>query len=200
MFWIYGRPLEATLKWNEAKFGKRPELVAANAAALKAGHAYGETAEVFQHRYEVPPAPVEKGVYRNIGGNTATALGLIAASQQASVPIVLGAYPITPASDILHELSKYKQFGVQTIQAEDEIAAICTAIGAHAGNIGVTSTSGPAWYSRWRPSAVAVELPLVVIDIRAEARAPTSTKTEQADLLQAVYGRNSEAPVCVIAA
>jgi 2-oxoglutarate ferredoxin oxidoreductase subunit alpha len=204
MFWIYGRPLEPTLKWNEAKFGKRPELVAANAAALKAGHAYGETAEIFEHRYEVPPAPVDKGVYRNIGGNTATALGLIAASQQAGIPIVLGAYPITPASDILHELSKYKNFGVQTIQAEDEIAAICTAIGAsYAGNLGVTSTSGPGMALKMEGIglAVAVELPLVIIDIqRGGPSTGLPTKTEQADLLQAVYGRNSEAPVCVIAA
>ena len=204
MFWIYGRPLEPTLKWNEAKFGKRAELVAANAAALKAGHAYGETAEIFQYRYEVPPAPVEKGVYRNIGGNTATALGLIAASQQTGLPITLGAYPITPASDVLHELSKYKHFGVQTIQAEDEIAAICTAIGAsYAGSLGVTSTSGPGMALKMEAIglAVAVELPLVIIDIqRGGPSTGLPTKTEQADLLQAVYGRNSEAPVCVIAA
>ena len=204
MFWIYGRPLEPTLKWIDAKFGKRADLVAANAAALKAGHAYGETAEVFQHRYEVPPAPVAKGVYRNIGGNTATALGLIAASQQTGLPIVLGAYPITPASDILHELSKYKHFGVTTIQAEDEIAAICSAIGAsYAGNLGVTSTSGPGMALKMEAIglAVAVELPLVVVDIqRGGPSTGLPTKTEQADLLQAVYGRNSEAPVCVIAA
>jgi 2-oxoglutarate ferredoxin oxidoreductase subunit alpha len=204
MFWIYGRPLEPTLKWIDAKFGKRAELVAANAAALKAGHAYGETAEVFQHRYEVPPAPVEKGVYRNIGGNTATALGLIAASQQCGVPIVLGAYPITPASDILHELSKYKNFGVTTVQAEDEIAAVCAAIGAsYAGNLGMTSTSGPGMALKMEAIglAVATELPLVIIDIqRGGPSTGLPTKTEQADLLQAVYGRNSEAPVCVISA
>jgi 2-oxoglutarate/2-oxoacid ferredoxin oxidoreductase subunit alpha len=204
MFWIYGRPLEPTLKWNEAKFAKRAELVAANAAALKAGHAYGETAEVFQHRYEVPPAPVEKGVYRNIGGNTATALGLIAAAQQAGLPITLGAYPITPASDILHELSKYKHFGVTTIQAEDEIAAVCAALGAsYAGNLGITSTSGPGMALKMEAIglAVAVELPLVIVNIqRGGPSTGLPTKTEQADLLQAVYGRNSEAPVCVIAA
>jgi 2-oxoglutarate ferredoxin oxidoreductase subunit alpha len=204
MFWIYGRSLEPTVKWIEAKFGKRAELVAANIAALKAGHAYGETAEVFQHRYEVPPAPVEKGVYRNIGGNTATALGLIAASQQAKLPIVLGAYPITPASDVLHELSKYKHFGVTTLQAEDEIAAVCAAIGAsYAGNLGVTSTSGPGMALKMEGIglAVAVELPLVIVDIqRGGPSTGLPTKTEQADLLQAVYGRNSEAPLCVLAA
>ena len=204
MFWIYSRPLEPTLKWNDAKFAKRPELVAANAAALKAGHAYGETAEVFQHRYEVPPAPVDKGVYRNIGGNTATALGLIAAAQQAGLPITLGAYPITPASDILHELSKYKHFGVTTIQAEDEIAAVCAAIGAsYAGNLGITSTSGPGMALKMEAIglAVTVELPLVIVDIqRGGPSTGLPTKTEQADLLQAVYGRNSEAPLCVLAA
>ncbi|HEX6271761.1 MAG TPA: 2-oxoacid:acceptor oxidoreductase subunit alpha [Polyangiaceae bacterium] len=204
MFWIYSRPLEPTVKWVESKFGKRADLVAANIAALKAGHAYGETAEVFQQRYEVPPAPVEKGVYRNIGGNTATALGLIAASQQAGLPIVLGAYPITPASDVLHELSKYKHFGVQTIQAEDEIAAICTAIGAsYAGNLGITSTSGPGMALKMEAIglAIMVELPLVIVNIqRGGPSTGLPTKTEQADLLQAVYGRNSEAPLCVIAA
>jgi 2-oxoglutarate ferredoxin oxidoreductase subunit alpha len=204
MFWIYGRPLEPTIKWIEAKFGKRPELVQANIAALKAGHAFGEIGEVAQYRYEVPPAPVDKGLYRNIGGNTATALGLLAASQLSGLPIVLGAYPITPASDILHELSKYKQFGATTIQAEDEIAAICSAIGAsYAGKLGVTSTSGPGMALKMEGIglAIAVELPLVIIDIqRGGPSTGLPTKTEQADLLQAVYGRNSEAPVCVISA
>jgi len=204
MFWVYGRPLEPTVKWVESKFGKRAELVAANIAALKAGHAYGETAEVFQHRYEVPAAPVEKGEYRNIGGNTATALGLVAASQLSGLPLVLGAYPITPASDILHELSKYKQFGVTTIQAEDEIAAVCAALGAsYAGSLGVTSTSGPGMALKMEGIglALSVELPLVIVDIqRGGPSTGLPTKTEQADLLQAVYGRNSEGPVCVIAA
>src|SRR5690348_626413 len=175
MFWIYSRPLEPTLKWIESKFGKRSDLVAANIAALKAGHAYGETAEVFQHRYEVPAAPVEKGEYRNIGGNTATALGLVAASQLSGPPLVVGAYPITPASDVLHELSKYKQFGVTTIQAEDEIAAVCAALGAsYAGNLSVTSTSGPGMALKMEGIglALSVELPLVVIDIQ---RGGTST-------------------------
>jgi len=204
MFWIYSRPLEPTLKWIEGKFGKRADLVAANIAALKAGHAYGETAEVFQHRYEVPAAPVEKGEYRNIGGNTATALGLIAASQLSGLPLVLGAYPITPASDILHELSKYKHFGVTTIQAEDEIAAVCAALGAsYAGNLGVTSTSGPGMALKMEGIglAMSVELPLIIVNIqRGGPSTGLPTKTEQADLLQAVYGRNSEGPVCVIAA
>jgi 2-oxoglutarate/2-oxoacid ferredoxin oxidoreductase subunit alpha len=204
MFWIYGRPLEPTVKWIESKFGKRTELVAANIAALKAGHAYGETAEVFQHRYEVPAAPVEKGEYRNIGGNTATALGLIAGSQLCGLPLVLGAYPITPASDILHELSRYKHFGVTTIQAEDEIAAVCAALGAaYAGSLGVTSTSGPGMALKMEGIglALSVELPLVIVNIqRGGPSTGLPTKTEQADLLQAVYGRNSEGPVCVIAA
>ena len=204
MFWIYSRPLEPTLKWIESKFGKRSDLVAANIAALKAGHAFGETAEVFQHRYEVPPAPVEKGEYRNIGGNTATALGLVAGAQLAGLPLVLGAYPITPASDVLHELSKYKQFGVTTVQAEDEIAAVCLALGAsYAGNLGVTSTSGPGMALKMEGIglALSVELPLVIVDIqRGGPSTGLPTKTEQADLLQAVYGRNSEGPVCVIAA
>jgi 2-oxoglutarate ferredoxin oxidoreductase subunit alpha len=204
MFWIYGRPLEPTLRWIEQKFGKRPEVAAANAAALKAGHAYGETAEVFQNRYEVPAAPVERGVYRNISGNTATALGLVAAAQLSGRELVLGAYPITPASDVLHELSKHKHFGVTTVQAEDEIAAVCAAIGAsYAGNIGVTSTSGPGMALKTEAIGLAVmtELPLVIVDIqRGGPSTGLPTKTEQADLLQAVYGRNSEAPVCVIAA
>ncbi|HVJ17111.1 MAG TPA: 2-oxoacid:acceptor oxidoreductase subunit alpha, partial [Polyangiaceae bacterium] len=204
MFWIYGRPMEPTIKWIEAKFGKRAELVQANVAALKAGHAFGEIGEVAQYRYEVPAAPVDKGVYRNIGGNTATALGLLAASQLSGLPIVLGAYPITPASDILHELSKYKQFGATTIQAEDEIAAVCAAIGAsYAGKLGVTSTSGPGMALKMEAIglALAVELPLVIVDIqRGGPSTGLPTKTEQADLLQAVYGRNSEAPVCVISA
>ena len=204
MFWIYGRPLEPTLRWIDQKFGKRPEVASANALALKAGHVYGETAEVFQNRYEVPAAPVEKGVYRNISGNTATALGLVAAAQLSGRELVLGAYPITPASDVLHELSKHKQFGVTTLQAEDEIAAVCAAIGAsYAGSIGVTSTSGPGMALKTEAIglAVSVELPLVVIDIqRGGPSTGLPTKTEQADLLQAVYGRNSEAPLCVIAA
>lgn len=204
MFWIYGRPLEPTLKWIEDKFKKREDVSKANTLALRAGYSYGETVEISHHRYEVPPAPVEKGVYRNISGNTATALGLVAAAQLSERELVLGAYPITPASDILHELSKYKNFGITTIQAEDEIAAVCAAIGAsYAGNIGVTSTSGPGMALKTEAIglAVAVELPLVIIDIqRGGPSTGLPTKTEQADLLQAVYGRNSEAPLCVLSA
>lgn len=203
MFWIYGRPMDPSIKWIEGKFSKRGDLVAANIAALKAGHAYGETAEVSHFSYEVPKAPVAKGKYRNIGGNTATAWGLLAACELSGLEMTLGAYPITPASDILHELSKFKHFGVTTIQAEDEIAAICAAIGAaYAGRIGVTSTSGPGVALKMEAVGLAVttELPLVLIDIqRGGPSTGLPTKTEQADLLQAVYGRNGEAPVAVIA-
>jgi 2-oxoglutarate ferredoxin oxidoreductase subunit alpha len=204
MFWIYGRPMEPSIKWIESKFAKRADLVAANIAALKAGHAYGETAEVSHFSYEVPKAPVAKGKYRNIGGNVATAWGLLAATELSGLELTLGAYPITPASDVLHELSKFKHFGVTTIQAEDEIAAICAVIGAsYAGKIGVTSTSGPGVALKMEAVGLAVttELPLVIIDIqRGGPSTGLPTKTEQADLLQAVYGRNGEAPVCVIAA
>jgi 2-oxoglutarate ferredoxin oxidoreductase subunit alpha len=204
MFWIYGRSLEPSIKWVESKFGKRPELVAANVAAMKAGYAYGETAEVSHYSYEVPKAHLAKGKYRNIGGNTATAWGLLAATELSGLEMTLGAYPITPASDVLHELSKFKHFGITTIQAEDEIAAICAAIGAsYAGRIGVTSSSGPGIALKMEAVGLAVstELPLVIIDIqRGGPSTGLPTKTEQADLLQAVYGRNSEAPVCVIAA
>jgi 2-oxoglutarate ferredoxin oxidoreductase subunit alpha len=204
MFWIYGRPMEPSIKWIESKFGKRADLVAANIAALKAGHAYGETAEVSHFSYEVPKAPLAKGKYRNIGGNVATAWGLLAATELSGLEMTLGAYPITPASDVLHELSKFKHFGVTTIQAEDEIAAICAAIGAsYAGRIGVTSTSGPGVALKMEAVGLAVttELPLVLIDIqRGGPSTGLPTKTEQADLLQAVYGRNGEAPVAVIAA
>jgi 2-oxoglutarate ferredoxin oxidoreductase subunit alpha len=204
MFWMYGRPLDPTLRWIDQKFGKRPEVASANVLALKAGHAYGETAEVFQTHYEVPPAPVEKGLYRNISGNTATALGLVAAAQLSGRELVLGAYPITPASDVLHELSKHKHFGITTIQAEDEIAAVCAAIGAsYTGSIGVTSTSGPGMALKTEAIglAISVELPLVIVNIqRGGPSTGLPTKTEQADLLQAVQGRNGEAPLCVISA
>src|SRR5262249_2255878 len=154
------------------------------------------------YRYQVPPAPVARGKYRNIGGNTATAWGLLAAVELSGLELMLGAYPITPASDVLHELSRYKNFGVTTVQAEDQIAAICSAIGAsYAGKLGVTSTSGPGLALKMEAVGLAVttELPLVVIDIqRGGPSTGLPTKTEQADLLQAVYGRNSEAPVCVI--
>jgi 2-oxoglutarate ferredoxin oxidoreductase subunit alpha len=204
MYWIYGRPLEPTLRWIEDKFKKRPDIAQANTLALRAGHAFGETVEISYERYEVPAAPVAKGEYSNISGNTATAWGLIAATELSGLKIVLGSYPITPASDVLHELSRHKHFNVTTVQAEDEMAAVCIAIGAsYAGSLGVTSTSGPGLALKMEAIglAVSVELPLVVIDIqRAGPSTGMPTKTEQADLLQAVYGRNSEAPVCVLAA
>ena len=204
MFWIYGRPLEPTLEWLENKFKKRPDVVQANTLALKAGHAYGETAEISDFRYEVPPAVVEPGKYRNIAGNQATAWGLIAASQLCDHEIVLGAYPITPASDVLHELSRHKNFGITTVQAEDEIAAVCMAIGASfAGKIGVTATSGPGMALKAEAIGLAVstELPLVIINIqRAGPSTGMPTKTEQSDLLQAMFGRNGESPLCVLAA
>jgi len=204
MFWVFGRDSAPTIAWLEKKFQKRPDVVAANTLALKAGHAYGETAEISHYLYEVPPATVKPGLYRNIGGNTATAWGLVAAATLSGLDVVLGAYPITPASDVLHELSRHKHFGVQTIQAEDEIAAVCAAIGAsYAGKIGVTATSGPGMALKGEAIglAVATELPLVIVDIqRGGPSTGLPTKTEQADLLQAMFGRNSEAPLCVLAA
>ena len=204
MFWIYDRDLSPTISWLEKKFGKKPQVAKANILALKAGHAYGETAEIAHYRCEVPSAPYEPGLYRNIGGNMATAWGLVAAAELSGVPMVMGAYPITPASDVLHELSKHKAFGVHTVQAEDEIAAVCAAIGAsYAGNIGVTATSGPgvALKGEALGLAVATELPLVLVDIqRGGPSTGLPTKTEQSDLFQAMYGRNGEAPVAVIAA
>lgn len=204
MFWIYDRDLEPTIDWLNKKFSKIPDIAKANILALKAGHAFGETAEIAHYRAEVPRHPTEAGLYRNIGGNTATAWGLVAATKISGVPMVMGAYPITPASDVLHELSRHKAFGVTTIQAEDEIAAVCAAIGAaYAGNLGVTATSGPgvALKSEAIGLAVATELPLIIIDIqRGGPSTGLPTKTEQADLFQAMYGRNGEAPVAVIAA
>lgn len=204
MFWIYGRELETTTKWIESKFKKEPAIAQANILALKGGWAYGETAEVSHFRYEVPAAPVAKGLYRNIGGNQATALGVVAAAQLSGVPVVFGAYPITPASDVLHDLARYKAYGIATVQAEDEIAAVCVSIGAsYAGSIGITASSGPgiALKTEALGLAISTELPLVVINVqRGGPSTGLPTKTEQADLLQAVYGRNGEAPVAVVAA
>jgi 2-oxoglutarate ferredoxin oxidoreductase subunit alpha len=204
MYWIYNRPRETTRKWLEAKYKNRPDIVAANLAALDAGHAYGETLEISHDQYKVPPANVAKGTYRNMSGNVATAWGLIAGSQLSGLEIVLGSYPITPASDVLHELSRHKSFGVTTMQAEDEIAAVCMAIGAsYSGKIGVTTSSGPGMALKMEAIglAIATELPLVIVDIqRAGPSTGLPTKTEQADLLQALYGRNSEAPLAVLAA
>jgi 2-oxoglutarate/2-oxoacid ferredoxin oxidoreductase subunit alpha len=201
--WLYSRPYESTIQFLEAKFAKRPELVAANIAAFKAGWNFGETTEDFAVRYEVKPARMAKGRYRNVTGNSALALGIVAARVRSGRPVVLGAYPITPASDILHELSKHKRFGVTTVQAEDEIAAIGVALGAsYGGSLGVTSTSGPgiALKGETISLAVALELPLLIIDVqRAGPSTGMPTKTEQADLNMALFGRHGEAPVAVIA-
>ena len=201
--WLYNRPTEGTVKFLNQKFGKKPDILAANLAAFTAGHAFGETTEDFAVSYEVKPAPMDAGTYRNITGNTALSYGLIAAGQLSGLPVYLGAYPITPASDILHELSKHKQFGVVTFQAEDEIAGIGAALGASFGGaLAITTTSGPgiALKSETIGLAVSMELPLVVIDIqRGGPSTGLPTKTEQSDLLQAMFGRNGEAPVPVVA-
>jgi len=202
--WMYTRPVEPTVTWIENRFGSRPLVRDANLAAFKAGHAFGETAELFDHPYEIKPAVVEPGTYTNINGNTALAWGLIAASRLAGLPIFLGSYPITPASDILHELSRHKGFGVRTLQAEDEIAGIGAALGAaFGGHLGVTTTSGPglALKSETLGLAVSLELPLLVIDVqRGGPSTGLPTKTEAADLLQAMYGRHGESPIPIVAA
>ncbi len=202
--WLYDRPLEPTLKWMDAKFGQRPELRRANELALRAGYNYGNTTEVFQVHYRVRPARQEPGIYRKVRGNDATALGLMAAARQAGKDLFYASYPITPASDILHELARHKNFGVRVFQAEDEIAAICAAIGAsYGGAFAATGTSGPgmALKTEGLGLAVMLELPLVVIDVqRGGPSTGLPTKTEQADLFQAVMGRNGECPIPVIAA
>jgi 2-oxoglutarate/2-oxoacid ferredoxin oxidoreductase subunit alpha len=201
--WLYSRPYASTLDFLAKKFAKKPELAASNQAAFTAGWNFGETTEDFVIRYEVKPAKMPAGNYRNITGNAALALGLVAASVRSKLQLVLGAYPITPASDILHEMSKHKSFGIMTVQAEDEIAAIGIALGAsYGGALGVTSTSGPgvALKSETISLAVALELPLLIIDVqRAGPSTGMPTKTEQADLLMALYGRHGEAPAVVIA-
>jgi 2-oxoglutarate/2-oxoacid ferredoxin oxidoreductase subunit alpha len=204
MYWLYDRPLEPTMRWIEGKFKKNPEVAKANVTALKAGFAYADATEIFTTHYRVKRAAIAPGKYRNITGNEATALGFIAASVLAERPLFYASYPITPASDILHSLSSYKNFGVKTFQAEDEIAAICAAIGASfAGQLGLTGTSGPglALKSEALGLAVMTELPLVVVDVqRGGPSTGLPTKTEQADLLQAMFGRNGECPVAVVAA
>lgn len=201
--WMYHRPTEATENFLKAKFGKKPEILAANLLAYKTGWNYGETTEDFAVSYEIAPAKMPPGQYRNISGNTALAYGLIAASQRSGLKLFLGSYPITPASDILHELSKHKKFGVITFQAEDEIAAIGSALGAsYGGALGITTTSGPglALKSETIGLGVMLELPLIIIDVqRGGPSTGLPTKTEQADLLQAMYGRNGESPVVVLA-
>ncbi|HSM12599.1 MAG TPA: 2-oxoacid:acceptor oxidoreductase subunit alpha [Thermoanaerobaculia bacterium] len=203
-YWLFSRPLDGTARWLEKKFAARPELAAANARALQAGWNYCDITEAFQVRYEVSPARLEPGTYRNITGSSALALGLVAASRQSGLPLFQGAYPITPASDLLHELAQFRHFGVTTFQAEDEIAAVCAAIGAaFGGALAVTSTSGPgmALKSEAINLAVMVELPLVVVDIqRGGPSTGLPTKTEQADLLFALFGRNNESPIPVLAA
>jgi 2-oxoglutarate ferredoxin oxidoreductase subunit alpha len=202
--WMYTRPVAPVIAWIEARFQGKEQVLAANLAAFKAGRNFGETAELFDHPYEVKPAALRAGKYRNIIGNLATAYGLIAASQKASLPLVYASYPITPASDILHELSKHKNFGIKTLQAEDEIAAASIAIGAaFAGSLGVTGTSGPGvdLKSEAMGLAVSLELPLVLIDVqRGGPSTGLPTKTEQADLLLAMYGRHGECPVPIVAA
>jgi 2-oxoglutarate ferredoxin oxidoreductase subunit alpha len=201
--WLYDRPAEGTLKFLETKFAAKPEIMRANIAAFQAGWNYGETTESFSVRYEVKPATLEPGTYRNITGNTALAYGLVAASQLAKLPLFLGSYPITPASDILHELSKHKRFGVRTFQAEDEIAGVGAALGAaFGGSLAVTTTSGPGVILKAETVglAVSVELPLILCDIqRAGPSTGMPTKTEQADLLLAMFGRNGESPVPIVA-
>ncbi len=203
MFWLYERSMDPTLRWIDEKFAKNPVIAEANKRALKAGYAFGETTEMFHTHYRVRPAKLPPGNYRNITGNEATALGLVAASKLANRPLFYGSYPITPASDILHFLSSYKNFGVRTFQAEDEIAAIGAAIGAsYGGAMGMTASSGPgiALKTEAMGLAVMVELPLVVVDVmRAGPSTGMPTKTEQADLLQVMFGRNSDSPVAVVA-
>ena len=199
--WMYSRPIEPTIEYIEKKFAKKEAVAKANVAALKAGHAFGETAEL--SAFEVKPAVLPPGTYRRVTGNQALAYGLIAASVQAKLPLFLGSYPITPASDVLHELSRYKNFGVRTLQAEDEIAAIGMALGAaFSGHLGVTTTSGPGLdlKSETLGLAVALELPLIVVDIqRGGPSTGLPTKTEQSDLLHALYGRHGEAPLPIVA-
>ena len=201
--WLYNRPTEGTLAFLRTKFALKPEIMNANIKAFQAGWSFGETTEAFSVSYEVKPAKLPAGTYRNISGNLALAYGLIAASKRSGLPLFLGSYPITPASDILHELSKHKRLGVRTFQAEDEIAAVGAALGAaYGGSLAVTSTSGPglALKAETIGLGVSLELPLIVVDVqRAGPSTGMPTKTEQADLLQAMFGRNGEAPVPVIA-
>ncbi len=203
MSWLYNRPREGTLRFIDAKFAKKPLVAAANVKAFEAGWSFGETTETFAVSYEVAPAPMPKGVYRNITGNLALSYGLVAAAQKAGLPLFLGSYPITPASDILHTLAGLKRFGVRTFQAEDEIAGIGAALGASfGGSLGLTTTSGPgvALKTETIGLAVSLELPLIIVDVqRGGPSTGLPTKTEQADLFQAVLGRNGESPVPVVA-
>ncbi len=202
--WLYTRPIESTTKWIEERFAKNEMVKQSNLAAFKAGYNFGETAELFASSYEIKPTTFDPGEYTNVSGNTALAWGLVAASQLAKLPLFLGSYPITPASDILHELSKHKNFGVRTMQAEDEIAGISAAIGAaFGGHLGITTTSGPGvdLKSEAMGLAVSLELPLIIVDIqRGGPSTGLPTKTEQSDLMLAMYGRHGESPMPIIAA
>jgi 2-oxoglutarate/2-oxoacid ferredoxin oxidoreductase subunit alpha len=204
LYWMYGREMENTEKFLTDKFGKKPEILESNIKVLRAGYNYGDTTETFTTTYKVEKAKMPAGVYRSIMGNQAVSFGLIAASQKSGLPLFLGSYPITPASDILHELARYKNFGVRTFQAEDEIAAITSAIGAaYGGALGVTTTSGPGMALKAEAMGLAVmlEIPLLIIDIqRGGPSTGLPTKTEQSDLLQAYYGRNGECPMPVVSA
>lgn len=203
MYWMFSRPIEPTLEWIESKFKGNEDLIWANQKALKSGYYFGEQTEIFTTRFTVDPAKLPKGTYRNVSGNEAIALGFVAAAELSNLPLFLGSYPITPASDILHYLSKYKNYGVKTFQAEDEIAGIASAIGAaFGGSLAITTTSGPGVALKTEAMGLAVmtELPLVIINIqRGGPSTGLPTKTEQADLFQAIYGRNGEAPIPVIA-
>src|SRR6267142_145223 len=202
-YWLYNRSMDPTVRWIDDKFSKKPLLSEANKLALKAGYSYCEATEAFQISYEIPPAQLTPGTYRNLSGNQALAIGFVTAAQKAGLKLYLGSYPITPASDILHELSKYKNFGVLTFQAEDEIAAITSSIGAaYSGALAITTTSGPGMALKTEAIGLAImtELPIVICDIqRGGPSTGLPTKTEQADLLQAMFSRNSEAPVPVLA-
>jgi 2-oxoglutarate ferredoxin oxidoreductase subunit alpha len=204
LYWMYNRSLDHTISFLNSKFSKKPEILEANIKVLKAGYHFGETREEFTTRFQIGPAKIAPGVYRNIMGNQATAIGLAAAAKQAGLQMFYGSYPITPASDILHELSRHKNFGVKTFQAEDEIAAICSAIGASfGGSLAATASSGPgiALKTEAMGLAVMLEMPLVIVNVqRGGPSTGLPTKTEQSDLLQAVYGRNGECPIPVIAA
>ena len=201
--WLYNRPTEGTIRFLEEKFGRKPDILAANLAAFRAGYNFGDTTEDFSVSYEIKPAVMPSGTYRNMSGNLALSYGLVAAAKRSGLPMFLGAYPITPASDILHELSKHKHFGIATFQAEDEIAGIGAALGAaFGGALGVTTTSGPgvALKSETIGLAVSLELPLVIVDVqRGGPSTGLPTKTEQSDLLMAMFGRNGEAPVPIVA-
>ncbi|HPA30958.1 MAG TPA: 2-oxoacid:acceptor oxidoreductase subunit alpha, partial [Bacteroidia bacterium] len=202
LYWMYNRSLDNSIKFLEEKFGKKQAILDANIKVLKAGYHYGDTTETFRTRFTVQPAKMKPGVYRNIMGNQATAIGLIAAAQKGGIDLFFGTYPITPASDILHELSKYKNFGIKTFQAEDEIAAVCATIGASfGGSLGVTSSSGPGIALKGEAMGLAtmLEIPLVIINVqRGGPSTGLPTKTEQSDLMQALYGRNGEAPMPVV--